>query len=71
MKAEIKPFEDLDAWRIARELTNQVYGLTKKHTVTRDYGFVDQIRRAALSTMNNIAEGFERGSNKVEILPPF
>ena len=61
---KIQRFEDLEAWQIARELTNQIYTITKKECVRRDYGFVDQIRRAAISIMNNIAEGFERGSNK-------
>ena len=61
---KIQRFEDLEAWQIARELTNQIYTITKKESVRRDYGFVDQIRRAAISIMNNIAEGFERGSNK-------
>ena len=57
-------FEDLEAWKIARELTNLIYKITKEGPITRDYGFIDQIRRAVLSIMNNIAEGFERGSNK-------
>jgi len=61
---KIQRFEDLEAWQIARELTNQVYAVTRKESIRRDYGFVDQIRRATISIMNNIAEGFERGSNK-------
>jgi len=61
---KIQRFEDLEAWQIARELTNQIYTITKKESIRRDYGFVDQIRRAVISIMNNIAEGFERGSNK-------
>ena len=64
MTAHVKRFEDLEAWQIARELSNRVYGVTSKGPVSKDYGFVDQIRRAAVSVMNNIAEGFERGSNK-------
>ncbi len=61
---KVQRFEDLEAWQIARELANQVYKITKQESVCRDFGFVDQIRRAAISIMNNIAEGFERGSNK-------
>jgi four helix bundle protein len=50
-------FEDLRIWQQARELVRQVYGDFQE---TRDYGFKDQIQRAAISIMNNIAEGFER-----------
>ena len=62
--AEIKRFEDLEAWKLGRELTNEVYRLTKSGPFARDYGFTDQIRRAAMSVMNNVAEGFDRGTNK-------
>lgn len=61
---KVQRFEDLEAWQIARELANQICKITKQESVCRDYGFVDQVRRAAISIMNNIAEGFERGSNK-------
>ncbi len=61
---KVQRFEDLEAWQIARELANQIYKITKQESVCRDFGFVDQIRRAAISIMNNVAEGFERGSNK-------
>ncbi len=61
---KIERFEDLETWQVARELTNAVYGLTKQDDIRRDFGFVDQIRRASVSIMNNVAEGFERGSNK-------
>ena len=61
---KIQRFEDMEAWQIARELTKQIYTITKEESIRRDFGFVDQIRRAAISIMNNIAEGFERGSNK-------
>ena len=61
---KVQRFEDLEAWQIALELANKVYEITKQESVRRDFGFVDQIRRAAISIMNNIAEGFERGSNK-------
>ena len=57
-------FEDLDCWKIARELSREIYSLTKSGEFSRDYGLKDQIRRAAVSVMTNIAEGFERSSNK-------
>lgn len=55
-------FEDLHVYQRARELTNAIYRLTRAGTFARDFGLVDQIRRAAVSIMSNIAEGFERGS---------
>jgi len=50
-------------WQRARELVNNVYSLTKKQNFRRDFSLVDQIRRATISVMSNIAEGYERGSN--------
>lgn len=61
---KIHRFEDIEAWQIARTLTVDIYQLTLKEGFDRDYGMKDQIRRAVVSIMNNIAEGFERGSNK-------
>jgi four helix bundle protein len=60
----VDKFEELDCWIVARELTNAVYSVTEGKACGRDFGFVDQMRRAALSVMNNIAEGFERDTNK-------
>jgi four helix bundle protein len=57
-------FEDLDCWQVARELTSAVYRVTRGEACGRDFGYVDQIRRASVSVMNNVAEGFDRGSNK-------
>jgi len=57
-------FEELECWLLGRELTKAVYGLTRETLVSKDYGYVDQIRRASVSVMNNISEGHERGSNK-------
>jgi four helix bundle protein len=57
-------FEDLDAWKVARELASLIYVLGRESGFSKDYSFRDQIQRAAVSVMNNVAEGFERGSNK-------
>lgn len=54
-----KSFEELDAWTAARELTNEVYAFCRREPLSRDFGLCDQIRRAAVSVMNNIAEGWE------------
>ncbi|BFN37910.1 four helix bundle protein [Fidelibacter multiformis] len=56
----IKNFEEILGWQKAKELTLGIYGLFKNN---RDYSFRDQIQRASLSIMNNIAEGFDRNSN--------
>ena len=61
---KVDRFEDLDAWKVARELSNLIYAFGRETGFAKDYGFKDQIQRAAVSVMNNIAEGFERGSNK-------
>lgn len=52
-----KEYEDLRIWQDARKQTKEIYGLMDR---CRDYSFKDQIQRAAVSVMNNIAEGFER-----------
>ena len=53
-------FEDLDAWKESRILVNEIYSLTRVGSLARDFGLKDQIQRAAVSVMTNIAEGFER-----------
>jgi len=63
--ALIKRFEDIQAWQEARALVKMIYTLTKKEQFSKDYGMKDQIQRAAVSTMTNIAEGFDCES-KVE-----
>lgn len=60
----IQRFEELECWQLGRELTNGVYALTREGKAAKDFAYIDQIRRAAMSVMNNIAEGHERGSNK-------
>ena len=55
---KIIKFEDIEAWKEARVLTKMVYKITKKNAFAKDFGLKDQIRRAAVSIMSNIAEGF-------------
>jgi four helix bundle protein len=55
----IKKFEDIEAWQTARKLTNLVYQFSSMGEFQRDFGLKDQICRAAVSAMSNIAEGFE------------
>lgn len=59
----IERFEEIDAWKLARELSRKVYDLTKKEKFTRDFGLKGQIQKAACSSMHNIAEGFDSESN--------
>lgn len=54
-------FEDLVAWQKARELTRLIYSVSRQGEFARDYGLSNQIQRAVVSIMSNIAEGFERG----------
>ena len=60
-KEKVERFEDLIAWQKARELTKAIYTVTKTGDFSRDYGLKEQIRKASVSIMSNIAEGFERG----------
>jgi len=62
--ATVARFEDLDVWQKARALVNEVYALTQDNAFGRDFVLRDQIRRAAVSVMANIAEGFERGGDR-------
>jgi four helix bundle protein len=55
----IARFEEIQAWQTARELTNLVYAMTNQASFSRDFGLKDQIRRAVVSVISNIAEGFE------------
>ncbi|HLA96899.1 MAG TPA: four helix bundle protein [Anaerolineales bacterium] len=61
--ALIKRFQDIQAWQEARILTQNIYSLTRYEQFARDYGLRDQIQRAAVSAMANIAEGFDCDSN--------
>jgi four helix bundle protein len=60
---KIERFEDIDGWKKGRELTQAVYVLARKPEFSKDFGLRDQITRAAVSIMNNIAEGFDGGSD--------
>ena len=57
----IEKFEDLIAWQKARELTRQIYTLTKNGDFSKDFGLCNQIQRASVSIMSNLSEGFKRG----------
>lgn len=62
--ATILSFEDLEIWKKAQELATMVYRLCElNEKISRDFSFKDQIKRAALSISNNIAEGFEYSNN--------
>ncbi|MDO8142531.1 MAG: four helix bundle protein [Candidatus Brocadiales bacterium] len=60
---KIERFEDIEARRLARELTRKVYSLTKKLEFAKDYGLKRQIQEASGSSMHNIAEGFDSETN--------
>jgi four helix bundle protein len=62
--ATIERFEDIKAWQAARELVSEVYRVSGRGKFEKDFGLRDQIQRASVSVMANIAEGFERGSDK-------
>ena len=59
-----KCFEELEIWKIARDLTNKIYSLSNRSRFSKDFGLREQIRRAAVSIMSNIAEGYERDGNQ-------
>ena len=59
-----KSFEQIEGWKYARELVREIYNLSRNTELARDYGLKDQIQRASVSIMSNIAEGYERGSSK-------
>ncbi len=60
---KIERFEDIEAWQLARELTQKVYFLGRKSRFAKDYGLKRQIQDAAGSSMHNIAEGFDSETN--------
>ncbi len=62
--ATIEKFEDIEAWKLAREVTRLIYKISSTGNFAKDYALSNQIRRAAISILSNIAEGFERSGNK-------
>ena len=62
--ATFRKFEDIDAWQRARKLVEEIYALTDRGDFAKDFSLKDQIRRASVSIMSNIAEGFERDGRK-------
>lgn len=62
--AKIARFEDIQAWQKARELVRALYAVTKQTEFAKDFGLRDQIRRAGVSIMLNIAEGFARRTDR-------
>ncbi len=60
----IQKFEDMKVWQDSREFVRIIYAFTSGEKFKKDFGMKDQIQRAAISVMSNIAEGYERNSNK-------
>jgi four helix bundle protein len=60
----VRYFEELEIWKDARRLTRDIYRLTRNSKFRKDFSLREQMRRAAVSIMSNIAEGFERGGNQ-------
>ncbi len=63
--ATIERFEELEVWKTARKLTNRVYEHTQQEPFAKDFGRRDQIQRASVSVMSNIAEGFESRTQSI------
>ena len=61
---KIEKFEDIRAWQSAREVVNRIYEISQDEKFKRDYTLGDQIKRASISIMSNVAEGFSRQSRK-------
>ncbi|MBS1271715.1 MAG: hypothetical protein MAGBODY4_00847 [Candidatus Marinimicrobia bacterium] len=64
---KIERFEDIEAWKMARELTQRIYSLTQNGNFAKDFGLKNQITRAAVSIMANRAEGFDSQTDLVFI----
>lgn len=62
--AKIKKFEDVESWKLAQTLTKRIYEVANPGKFAYDFGLKDQMRRASVSILSNIAEGFERGGDK-------
>jgi four helix bundle protein len=61
---KIERFEDIDAWKESRKLVNKIYDISNNGQFYKDFALRNQIRSASVSIMANIAEGFDRGTNK-------
>ena len=62
--ATFKRFEEIESWKRARKLTNKIYQLSSRGDFARDFTLKDQVRRACVSIMSNIAEGYDRSGTK-------
>lgn len=62
--ATIKDFEELEVWKLAREICQDINRITHYADLSKNYDLVDQLRRSSGSIMDNIAEGFERGGTR-------
>src|SRR3989338_1250828 len=63
MSGKIEKFEDLYCWKESRVLVKMIYQLTRSSSFSKDFGLKDQIQRASVSVMSNVAEGFETYSD--------
>lgn len=61
---KIERFEDIQAWQKARELVTRIYNVPNKSDFAKDYSLKDQLRRASVSVMSNISEGYARQTDK-------
>ena len=61
---KIERFEDIEAWKEARNLVNMIYDISNEGQFSKDFSLRNQIRGASVSVMSNIAEGFDRGTNR-------
>lgn len=62
--AIIRTFEDIESWVKARKLADEIFRISNRENMRRDFALKDQVNRSIGSVMDNIAEGFERGGNK-------
>ena len=61
---KIERFEDIEAWKEARNLVNMIYDISNEGPFSKDFSLRNQVRGASVSVMSNIAEGFDRGTNR-------
>jgi four helix bundle protein len=63
-RRKVSHFTDLEVWQLARELARQVYAVTRRNPMAKDFAMVGQVRKSVISISSNIAEGFERDGNR-------